>query len=88
MDAGIMGTSSTLYFSFWFCLCLERFIISKNVLNVSFMSLFIIFLTVPTKCFSVLMGQNPSYLLLGAALATGIKMHGLAGFKKTHSFEV
>lgn len=52
------------------------------------MSLFIIFLTAPTKCFSVLMGQNPSYLLLGAALATGTKMHGLAGFKKTHSFEV
>lgn len=53
------------------------------------MSFFILFLTAPTKCFSVLMGQNPSYLLPGAALATGIKMHGLAGLKKkTHSFEV
>lgn len=52
------------------------------------MSLFIIFLTAPTKCFSVLMGQNPSYLVLGAAMATGIKMHGLAGLKKTQNFEV
>lgn len=49
------------------------------------MSFFILFLTAPTKCFSVLMGQNPSYLLPGAALATGIKMHGLAGLKKKHT---